>query len=159
MTKREELENVIKQLNDITSKHEKLYEESFNLSNKRQDLGFDVLLEEKLLKGTKWEVFYHDYKDSEYFKLDYVGEADDEQMNKVSRLLKMHHHDRANINRFITLKLDDSDASIEFKKIEALKQFIIDYEIVVSFDNLKEKIEYYSGVTKELKKFIKKFNG
>jgi len=92
------------------------------------------------------------------FRLDYCG-VDNGPFFKIKDLLGLNYHDKCNIKNNVRLEVNDDDTCITFDKIEDLKQFIEEYEIIVSCQKLHEKIKEYDESSEFIKKFIKKFNG
>lgn len=157
MTKRQELEEINNKLNELNKRRDEFYNENFELSHIRNTLTLEFLKEEKLLKGTKWDVFYCDGQ-TEYFRLDYIGDADDGKMNEIKTLLKLNYHDSISLESSIKLKVSDNDAMIEFDDIEELKHFIVDQGLIVSFYEVDKKIEHYSKTISILENFKNTFN-
>jgi len=60
MTKRKELEKIIQEMNSLQKMRDESYEKGFDLNVRRNELGLEILKEEKLLNGTLWDVFYWD---------------------------------------------------------------------------------------------------
>ncbi len=165
MTKRKELQEVQKALKHIQKCHEALHKESFSLSQKVNKLGLELIREEKLLKGTKWDLSYYDYgnhtpDNPSNFRLSLSedNKNNEKRIEKIKILLHMHYHDSANLNSNIKLVVNDNDTEIRFGDIKSLKKFIKESDIILSTDDLNKKIEKDREITNILKDFVDNFD-
>ena len=80
MKKREEMESLKKEIAELEEKSSQLQHQSFELSEKRNKVAAEIILEENLLAGTAWE-FKRSGNNTVY--LEYNGHIKDDEFSKV----------------------------------------------------------------------------
>jgi hypothetical protein len=113
----EELSGKIKELEDQAAN---LQVESFGLRQKREELIATMIVEDKLMADTEWDLTldgstgaHLSYKD---------GESD--SMEFIKELARTDYHSWFEITDGIQLRFDDNDISISFKETKQVMPFV-----------------------------------
>ncbi len=129
----EELSSLIKKIEDEAAR---FHAEGYNLRQQRAGLIARMLVEEKLMEGTEWEMTL-DHNSIARLSL----KKDDEgKMNYVEDLARDGWHSSFEIESGVTLQFDDNEISIEFQSAKMMIPFAKKNGMKVSGTTLTNKL-------------------
>jgi len=111
MNYKSQIEELTTKIKDLEDRSANLQVESFDLRQKREELIARMIVEEKLMHDTEWELTIdHNSTASLSLKKD-----DNGNMDYVTELARTDYHSWIEISDGISLRFDDSEISISFK--------------------------------------------
>lgn len=129
MKKREEMESLKKEIAELEEKSSQLQHQSFELSEKRNKVAAEIILEENLLAGTAWE-FKRSGNNTVY--LEYNGHIKDDEFSKVVEIAWGGWHSWFELEPGIQIRFDDSEVSIHFDDAKMLLPFAKKFNLKLS---------------------------
>ena len=147
----EELTDKIKELEDQSAN---LQAEAFGLRQDREELIAQMILEEKLLLNTEWDLSLDggsgaalSYKESNSSSIDFLKE-----------LARTDYHSWFEISDGIQVKFDDNDISITFKETKQVMPFIKKNGLKVSGTGITDKLNKLKRESAALEVLVHQFN-
>jgi hypothetical protein len=129
VSKREELITISQSITKIEETISQLHEASYPLEEKKQEIIAALILEEKLLNGSKWRIEESNYSGS--IVLEYNGNRDDDLMLSIDHLINGSFHSTFVLEPEIELQYDDMKVRLCFTNPNSIYNFIVRHGIVV----------------------------
>jgi len=147
----EELSSQIKKLEDQSAN---LQVESFGLRQKREEIIATMIVEEKLLNDTEWDITLDgntsarlSYKETNVGSLDYIKE-----------LAKSDYHSWFDIGDGVEFRFDDSDISISFKETKQVMPFVKKNGLKISGTGITDRLAKLKRDAAALETICHQFN-
>jgi DUF4097 and DUF4098 domain-containing protein YvlB len=136
MNYKSQIEELSSQIKDLEDRAANLQVESFDLRQKREELIARMIVEEKLMVDTEWELTMdHNSTASLSFKKDNKG-----SINYIVELAKADYHSWFEIMDGVSLRFDDNEISISFKDSKLVIPFAKKNGLKISGNNLTNKL-------------------
>lgn len=136
MNYKSQIEKLSSQIKDLEDRSANLQVESFDLRQKREELIARMIVEERLMVDTEWELTMdHNSTASLSLKKDDKG-----SMNYITELARTDYHSWFEIMDGVSLRFDDSEISISFKDSKLVIPFAKKNGLKISGNNLTSKL-------------------
>jgi hypothetical protein len=119
MTLKEQIEELTLKIKELEDQSAALQVDAFTLRQRREEVIGQMILEEKLLVDTNWDLSL----DSSGVSLSYK-ESEIDSMEFIKELARTDYHSWFEIADGIQLKFDDNDISLTFKETKQLMPFV-----------------------------------
>ena len=146
-----ELTNKIKDLED---KSANLQVESFALRQKREELIATMIVEEKLMADTEWDLTLDGNAGA---NLSYK-ETDSVSMEFIKELARTDYHSWFEITDGIQLRFDDNDISISFKETKQVMPFVKKNGLKISGTGITDRLSKLKRDAAALETICHQFN-
>ncbi len=119
MNLKEQIEELTLKIKELEDQSAALQVDAFTLRQRREEVIGQMILEEKLLADTNWDLAL----DSSGVSLSY-RESEIDSMEFIKELARTDYHSWFEIADGIQLKFDDNDISMSFKETKQLMPFV-----------------------------------
>jgi hypothetical protein len=150
-----------KQIAELSTKIAELEEqsanlqvESFSLRQKREELIATMIVEDKLLLKTEWEITLDG---SSGAQLSYK-ESGSDSMDFIKELARTDYHSWFEITDGIQLRFDDNDISITFKETRQVMPFVKKNGIRISGSGITDRLAKLKRDAVALETIVHQFN-
>jgi hypothetical protein len=154
-TNRERLAAVETEMSDNDKKQSTLREEEYHLSVKRHDIINDILMEEKPLQGTEWELTVGS-QGRVYLR--YMGSRQDEVMEPISEMCSRSWHDDFSVAEGISIQFDDNEVSLAFEDSRLISIFAQKQNLTIVAPGVVDKMRQLSRELATLETLSHQFN-
>ncbi len=136
MTKREELQTILKQIEILDAQAADCWAKIEPLSTIRNDLGIQIVSEEKLLKGTKWILSSFGNP-----KLEIEGSLESQpQLADLKKLLGLDIFSSIDFESGIKLNGSFEDISFQFDDPKLMANFVKRMDLVINSNGLVKQL-------------------
>ena len=150
-----------KQIAELSTKIAELEEqsanlqvESFSLRQKREELIANMIVEDKLLLKTEWEITLDG---SSGAQLSYK-ESESDSMAFIKELARTDYHSWFEITDGIQLRFDDNDITITFKETRQVMPFVKKNGIKISGSGITDRLAKLKRDAVALETIVHQFN-
>lgn len=139
---------------DLEEQSANLQVESFSLRQKREELIATMIVEDKLLFGTEWDLTLDG---SSGAQLSYK-ESESKSMEFIKELARTDYHSWFEITDGIQLRFDDNDISITFKETRQVMPFVKKNGIKISGSGITDRLAKLKRDAVALETIVHQFN-
>ncbi len=136
-----DFENKIKELSsqikDLDDQSANLASKSYELRQEREQLIAQMILENKMLKGTNWSLYLDG---SNGVVLNYQTNQASNSMDFISKMAQTDYSSWFELSDGIYLRFDDDDISISFKEAKQLVPFVKKHVLIVSGSGVTDRL-------------------
>ena len=152
--------NFKEQIQDLTLKIKELEDQSaalqvdaFTLRQRREEVIAQMILDEKLLADTSWDLSFDSSGVSLSFK-----ESETDSMEFIKELARTDYHSWFEIADGIQLKFDDNDISMSFKETKQLMPFVKKNGLKISGTGITDRLNKLKRDVVALETVVHQFN-
>lgn len=152
--------NFKEQIQDLTLKIKELEDQSaalqvdaFTLRQRREEVIAQMILDEKLLADTSWDLSF----DSSGVSLSYK-ESESDSMEFIKELARTDYHSWFEIADGIQLKFDDNDIALTFKETKQLMPFVKKNGLKISGTGITDRLNKLKRDVVALETVVHQFN-
>ncbi len=136
MSYKKQIAELSTQIKDLEDQSANLQVDAFSLRQKREELIATMIVEDKLMHGTEWDLTldgssgaHLSYKDS-----------DPNSMEFIKELARTDYHSWFEITDGIQLRFDDNDISITFKETKQVMPFVKKNGLKISGTGITDRL-------------------
>lgn len=126
--------------------------EAWSLRQQRDELTAALILEEKMLAGTTWEMALGDVTNLAYVEVT-KGELD-----KVRELCRKEWHTTFELEPGVSLRFDDSEVNLSFDEPKQVLPFVKKNEILISGSKIADRLSHLKREVAALEMVCHHFN-
>lgn len=153
MTLKEQIEDLTLKIKELEDQAAALQVDAFTLRQRREEAIAQMILEEKLLSDTYWDLSL----DSSGVSLSYK-ESDADSMEFIKELARTDYHSWFEIADGIQLKFDDNDISLSFKETKQLMPFVKKNGLKISGTGITDRLNKLKRDVVALETVVHQFN-
>lgn len=154
MSTRTQIEELTTRIKTLEDQSANLQVEAFELRQKREELIAQMILEEKMLLNTEWDLSLDgnngaslSYKDTNANSMEFIKE-----------LARTDYHSWFEISDGIQIRFDDNDISISFKETKQLMPFAKKNGLKVSGTGITDRLNKLKRDVAALETIVHQFN-
>lgn len=154
MSYKEQIAELSTKIKDLEEQSANLQVESFRLRQEREELIAAMIVEDKLLHGTEWDLTLDG---SSGAHLSYK-ENDTDSMEFIKELARTDYHSWFEIVDGIQLRFDDNDISISFKETRQVMPFVKKNGLKIAGSGITDRLAKLKRDAVALETIIHQFN-
>lgn len=154
MTFRKQIEELTDKIKSLEDQSANLQAEAFGLRQDREELIAQMILEEKLLANTEWDISLDGSSGAE---LSYK-ENGSTAMEFLKELARTDYHSWFEISDGIQVKFDDNDISITFKETKQVMPFVKKNGLKISGSGITDRLNKLKRDAVALETIVHQFN-
>ena len=126
--------------------------EAWNLRQQRDELTAQLILEEKMLEGTTWEMPLGDVANLTYIEVN-KGELD-----KVRELCRKDWHATFELEPGVSIRFDDSEVNLTFEEPKQVLPFLRKNGLIISGSKVADRLSHLKREVAALETICHQFN-
>lgn len=154
MTFRAQIEQLTAKIKELEDQSANLQAEAFGLRQNREELIAQMILEEKLLTDTEWDISLDGSSGAE---LSYKNN-NSTSMEFLKELARNDYHSWFEISDGIQVKFDDNDISITFKETKQVMPFVKKNGLKISGTGITDRLNKLKRDAAALETIVHQFN-
>jgi hypothetical protein len=154
MSLKKQIADLTTQIRDLEEQSANLQVDAFSLRQKREELIAAMIVEDKLMHGTEWELTLDG---SSGASLSYK-ESESDSMDFIKELARTDYHSWFEITDGIQLRFDDNDISITFKETRQVMPFVKKNGLKVSGSGITDRLAKLKRDAVALETIVHQFN-
>jgi hypothetical protein len=131
------IEEITAQVKDLDDRSAELQAEAFKLRTEREELIAQMILEDKMLANTDWELRLSGEANP---YLEYRGPIDEGTMDDLFKLARTDWHCWFELTDGIKLQFDDNNVSLTFSEAKQIMPFIKQNKLKVTGTGVSDKL-------------------
>lgn len=154
MTYKKQIAELSTKIKDLEDQSANLQVESFALRQKREELIATMIVEDKLMRDTEWDLTldgssgaHLSYKESQTNSMEFIKE-----------LARTDYHSWFEITDGIQLRFDDNDISISFKETKQVMPFVKKNGLIISGSGITDRLAKLKRDAAALETIVHQFN-
>lgn len=155
MTTRGRIDELTLRVKELDNQSAELLSQSFALRTEREELIAQMILEDKVLSNTDWELLISG--DSSPY-LEYTGPIDTDPMQEVIKLARTDWHCWFELADGIRLQFDDNEVSLTFKEPRQLMPFVKKHNLLITGTGISDKLAKLKREVATLEDVCHQFN-
>jgi hypothetical protein len=136
MSFRKQIEELSSQIKELEDQSANLQVESFGLRQKREELIATMIVEDKLMADTEWDLTL-DGSSSAHLS---YKETSSGSMEFIKELARTDYHSWFDITDGVQLRFDDNDISISFKETKQVMPFVKKNGLKISGTGITDRL-------------------
>ncbi len=153
MNLKEQIEDLTLKIKELEDQSAALQMDAFTLRQRREEAIAQMILDEKLLADTSWDLSL----DSSGVNLSYK-ESDADSMEFIKELARTDYHSWFEIADGIQLKFDDNDIALTFKETKQLMPFVKKNGLKISGTGITDRLNKLKRDVVALETVVHQFN-
>lgn len=129
-----------------------LQTEAWALRQKRDELIAQMILDEKMLAGTQWEISLGDITNLNY------RETNPDELKGVKELCRQDWHSSFELEEGVDLRFDDNEISLVFKDPKQVLAFVRKNELVITGSKVSDRLNHLKREVAALETVCHQFN-
>lgn len=154
MTYKKQIAELSTKIKDLEDQSANLQVESFALRQKREELIATMIVEDKLMRDTEWDLTLDG---SSGAHLSYKENQTD-SMEFIKELARSDYHSWFEITDGIQLRFDDNDISISFKETKQVMPFVKKNGLKISGSGITDRLAKLKRDAVALETIVHQFN-
>ena len=134
MSIREKIASLSTEIAALEDHAANLQVDAWTLRQERDELTAQLILEEKMLAGTTWELALGDITNLSY------SETTPGEMDKLKEVIRKDWHSTFELEEGVELRFDDSDVSLTFKDPKQVISFIRKNELIIGGAKVSDRL-------------------
>lgn len=153
MNFKEQIQDLTLKIKELEDQSASLQVDAFTLRQRREEVIAQMILDEKLLADTSWDLSF----DSSGVSLSYK-ESESDSMEFIKELARTDYHSWFEIADGIQLKFDDNDISLSFKETKQLMPFVKKNGLKISGTGITDRLNKLKRDVVALETVVHQFN-
>jgi hypothetical protein len=155
MNFKEHIEQLTNQIKELDEQSAELQAQAFSLRTGREELIAQMILEDKILSKTDWEILLSG--ESSPF-LEYTGPIDVDPIQEIIKLARTDWHCWFELADGIRLQFDDNEVSLTFKEPRQLMPFVKKHNLIITGVGISDKLAKLKREVATLEDVCHQFN-
>lgn len=152
MTIKERIELLSEQVKDLEERSANLQVDAWSLRQERDELIAQLILEEKMLAGTTWDLALGDITNLSY------SETVPGELDKMKALIRTDWHSSFELEEGVELHFDDSEVTLTFKDPKQVLSFIKKNGLAIGGNKVADRLNYLKREVAALEIVTHQFN-
>ncbi len=153
MNLKEQIEDLTLKIKELEDQSAALQMDAFTLRQRREETIAQMILDDKLLADTSWDLSL----DSSGVSLSYK-ESEADSMEFIKELARTDYHSWFEIADGIQLKFDDNDIALSFKETKQLMPFVKKNGLKISGTGITDRLNKLKRDVVALETVVHQFN-
>lgn len=155
MTIKEQIAALYDEIKVLEDEAANLQVKSFELRQRREELIAQMILEEKMLDRTNWEL---NLNPSDSATLDYAGAITDEVIVSIRELCWAGWHSSFELSDGVSLQFDGNEVYLQFTETKQVMPFVKKSGLTISGSGVSDKLNKLKREVAALEKIAHQFN-
>jgi hypothetical protein len=152
MTIRERIALLSAQVSDLEDRSANLQVDAWSLRQERDELIAQLILEEKMLAGTTWDLALGDITNLSY------NETVKGELDGIKKLIRTDWHSSFELEEGVDLHFDDSEVSLIFKDPKQVLSFIKKNGLIIGGTKVADRLNHLKREVAALEIVCHQFN-
>lgn len=141
MDSKDRISQISEEIVSLEQEAGELQNKAFNLREERERLIASTIVEDKLLKGSTWELYLPSNNNPVlHYTGPLTGDKVPEGMNFLNKLARGDYHSSIELADGIRLRFDDNDISLSFKESKQVMPFVKKNSLKVNGQGIKDNL-------------------
>lgn len=152
MTTQDRIKEIEEQVKVLEDRAANLQVDAWSLRQERDELIASLILEEKMLAGTCWELTLGDITNLSY------SETTPGELDKVKQLVRKDWHSTFELEEGVEIRFDDNEVSLSFKEPRQVLPFIRKNGLIIGGSKVADRLNHLKREVSALEKVCHQFN-